>query len=63
MAVSKSEVVSTRVEPRIKVTLQAAAERELRSVASMIEVMVLAHCKANGIDVDGISKASPSVRP
>lgn len=54
MAVSKSEVVSVRVEPRIKVALQTVAERELRSVANMIEVMVLAYCKANGVPVDGI---------
>ena len=33
MAVSKSEIVSVRVEPRIKAALQAVAEGELRSVA------------------------------
>lgn len=60
MAVSKSEVVSVRVEPRIKAALQTVAERELRSVANMIEVMVVAYCKAHGVPVEGISKETPS---
>lgn len=60
MGVSKSEVVSVRVEPRIKAALQTVAGRELRSVANMIEVMVVAYCKANGVSVDGPSKEAPS---
>ena len=64
MAVSKSEVVSARVEPRIKAALQRVADQEIRSVANMIEVMVLAYCKANGVPVDGIPNetSSPSKR-
>jgi len=58
MAVSKSEVVSVRVEPRIKAAIQTMAELELRSVANMIEVMVVAYCKANGVPVDRPSKVN-----
>jgi hypothetical protein len=54
MAIGKSEVVSVRVEPHIKAALQAAAERELRSLANMIEVMVVTYCRANGVPIDGI---------
>ena len=50
----KSEVVSVRVEPHIKAALQAAAEREMRSVANMIEVMVIAYCRANTYPLDGV---------
>ena len=60
MTISKTEVVSVRVEPRIKAALQTVAERELRSVANMIEVMVVTYCKANGVPVDGLSKEAPS---
>ena len=60
MAVSKSEVVSVRVQPRIKAALQVVAERELRSVANMIEVMVVAYCKAHGVSVEGVSNGNPS---
>ena len=55
MATGKSEVVSVRVEPRIKAALQSAAEREMRSLANMIEVMVVAYCRSNGVPMDGVS--------
>lgn len=55
MAVIKTEVVSVRVEPRIKTALQSAAEREMRSVANMLEVMVVAYCRDRNISVEGDS--------
>lgn len=54
MAVAKSQVVSVRVEPHIKEALQAAAAREMRSVANMLEVMVVSYCRAQGIPLDGV---------
>lgn len=55
MATGKSEVVSVRVEPPIKAALQAAADREMRSVANMMEVMVIAYCRGNGYPLPGVS--------
>lgn len=49
MAVTKTEVVSARVPPDVKAALSAAAEVERRSVASMLEVMVLSYCRDHGI--------------
>lgn len=64
MASSKSEVVSVRVEPHIKAALQTAAERELRSLANMVEVMVVAYCRANGVPLEGVSEETlPGSRP
>jgi hypothetical protein len=54
MAIAKSEVVSVRVEPPIKAALQAAADREMRSVANMLEVMVVTYCRAQGHPLDGV---------
>lgn len=54
MAVAKSQVVSVRVEPPIKAALQAAADREMRSLANMMEVMVVAYCRAQGYPLDGV---------
>ena len=54
MTVSKSEVISVRVEPRIKAALQTAAEREMRSVANMVEVMVVAYCRYNKYPLVGV---------
>lgn len=50
MAVTKTEVVSVRVPPDVKAALVAAAEQERRSVASMVEFMVLDYCRTRGIE-------------
>jgi hypothetical protein len=61
MTANKSQVVSVRVEPRIKAALQAAAEREMRSLANMVEVMVVAYCRNNGYPLPGVAaEALPS---
>lgn len=54
MSVVKSQVVSVRVEPHIKAALQSAAEREMRSLANMIEVMVVTYCRAQGYPLEGV---------
>lgn len=54
MAVAKSQVVSVRVEPHIKAALQSAADREMRSLANMVEVMVVAYCRAQGHPLEGV---------
>ena len=54
MAVAKSKVVSVRVEPHIKAALQLAAEREMRSIANMVEVMVVTYCRAQGYPLEGV---------
>ena len=61
MAVVKSQVVSVRVESPIKAALQLAAEREMRSLANMVEVMVVAYCRAQGYPLTGVpSDALPA---
>ncbi len=54
MTTGKSEVVSMRVEPPIKAALQAAADQEMRSLANMVEVMVIAYCRTNGYPLPGV---------
>jgi predicted HicB family RNase H-like nuclease len=49
VAVTKTDVVSVRVPPEVKAALVAAAEQERRSLASMVEFMVLNYCKTHGI--------------
>lgn len=49
VTVTKTEVVSVRVPPDVKAALIAAAEHERRSLASMVEFMVLDYCKTRGI--------------
>jgi hypothetical protein len=52
VAVTKTEVVSVRVPPDVKEALIAAAEQERRSLASMLEFMVLDYCKTRGISAE-----------
>jgi hypothetical protein len=48
----KTAVLSLRVSPPVKAAAQLAAERDNRSVASFIEVLILNHCKNNEISVE-----------
>lgn len=45
----KDETVSIRTSADIKQLLRMAAEREHRSIASMLEVLILAYAKQNGL--------------
>jgi hypothetical protein len=45
----KDETLSIRTSAGIKSMLRAAAEKEHRSVASMIEVLVMDYAQKNGI--------------
>ena len=49
MAVTKTDVVSVRVPPDIKAVLVAAAQAERRSIASMVEVLVLDYWRSKGM--------------
>ena len=54
MTTTKSQVVSVRVEPHIKAALQSAADIEMRSLANMVEVMVVAYCRSQGFPLQGV---------
>ena len=60
MAVTKTEVVSVRVPPDVKAALVAAAEQERRSLASMVEFMVLDYCRTHGIVLTPPAKPTKS---
>jgi hypothetical protein len=54
MASVKTQAVSVRVEPHIKEALQSAAEKEMRSLANMVEVMVVTYCRTHGYPLTGV---------
>lgn len=60
MALTKTEVVSVRVPPDVKAALIAAAEQERRSLASMVEFMVLDYCKVRGISSPPVHVVKPA---
>ena len=54
MTILKTQAVSVRVEPHIKEALQTAAGREMRSLANMMEVMVVEYCRAHDDPLAGV---------
>lgn len=58
MRSTKDETLSIRTSAEIKQLVRQAAEREHRSIASMIEVLVLAYAQKNGL-----SYTAPAAKP
>jgi len=50
-ATVKTETVTFRIRPDVKAALRDAAEREHRSLANMLEVMI--RCYVAGLPADG----------
>jgi hypothetical protein len=51
MATGKTSTLTFRIEPALKEALRAAAEREHRSIANMVEVLIRDWCGRNGIAI------------
>lgn len=48
----KDETLSIRTSADVKQLLRMAAERERRSIASMVEVLILAYAQQHGLEAD-----------
>ncbi|WBX89120.1 ribbon-helix-helix protein, CopG family [Achromobacter mucicolens] len=57
MSNGKTATLSIRIEPNLKETLRAVAEREHRSIANMVEVMIREYCGRVGV---GIADQTPT---
>ena len=51
MATEKTTTLTFRIEPRIKEALCIAADRDHRSIANMVAVMIRVHCTRVGIPI------------
>ncbi|MDZ4803005.1 MAG: ribbon-helix-helix protein, CopG family [Bryobacteraceae bacterium] len=51
MASGKTSTLTFRIEPALKDALRAAAEKEHRSIANMVEVLIRDYCGRNGITI------------
>jgi hypothetical protein len=51
MATAKTSTLTFRIEPGLKEALRTAADREHRSIANMIEVLIRDYCGRNGITI------------
>ena len=60
MATAKTTTLTFRIEPALKDALRAAAEREHRSIANMVAVMIRDYCGREGIAI--LEKGALSVK-
>ena len=51
MPAGKTSTLTFRIAPALKEALRTAAEREHRSIANMVEVMIRDYSKRNGIAI------------
>ena len=51
MVKKKTATLNLRVDPIIKEAIREASERQHRSVANMVEILIREHCKAEGFPV------------
>jgi hypothetical protein len=51
MATAKTATLTFRIEPNLKDAVRAAAGREHRSIANMIEVMIRDYCGRVGVTI------------
>lgn len=58
MAKTKISTLNLRIEPRLKAAVREAAEREHRSVANMIEMLIRRHCDQSGITIPDPGKSN-----
>jgi hypothetical protein len=51
MVAIKTAALNIRIDPDIKEAIRVAADRERRSVANMVEMLILKHCEEVGITI------------
>ena len=51
MPTGKTSTLTFRIKPGVKEALRTAAEREHRSIANMVEVMIRDYCGRKGIAI------------
>ncbi len=51
MTPKKTSTLNLRIDPTLKEAARIAAERDHRSVANLIELLIRRHCEAVGISI------------
>lgn len=59
MKLPKDETLSIRTSADIKQLLRMAAEKERRSIASMMEVLILNYAQEHGLKADAVQEKPP----
>ncbi len=51
MVKKKTATLNLRVDPLVKEAIRDAAERQHRSIANMVEMLIREHCKKEGFPI------------
>jgi uncharacterized protein (DUF1778 family) len=51
MGANKTAALNIRIHPDLKEAIRIAAKREHRSVANMVETLIIQHCEKVGISI------------
>ena len=62
MASAKASALTFLIEPSLKEAVCAAADREHRSIANMIEVMIRDYCGRVGVAIQATPTRPPKVK-
>lgn len=62
MAGTKTATLTFRIEPGLKEALRTAAEKEHRSIANMVEVMIREYCGRAGVAIANQAALSEEIR-
>lgn len=54
----KTATLTVRLDPKIKAAAEAAAEHERRSLTSLLEVLIVNHCRTLGLSPEHFAKES-----
>lgn len=52
----KTATLTVRLDPKIKAAAEAAAEHDHRSLTSLLEVLIVNHCRALGLSPEHFAK-------
>jgi hypothetical protein len=56
---TKIATLNLRIDPRVKEAVRQAAEKDHRSIANMVEILIRRHCEQTGIDIPERSDRFP----
>ena len=59
MATTKTATLTFRIDPGLKEALRTAAQKEHRSIANMVEVLIRDYCEKHGIAISDAGKGRP----
>ena len=51
MVAKKTAALNIRIDPNLKEAIRIAAKRDHRSIANMVEMLILKHCEEVGISI------------